>query len=72
MFSDVMQKATLLAAKDAILHNIRPSVSERQMHGVVIDQIIARIDKAAGLRVASQKEQQADVGEVYREERARR
>jgi hypothetical protein len=74
-YSDATQKAALNVAKRAILFNERPSQSQREMVADQLDDIAARIDRAAAVkeaRTASQKERQSDVGDVRREETRRR
>jgi hypothetical protein len=74
-YSDATQRAALQTAKRAVLYNERPSQSQRELIADQIDDVIARIDRAGSARqerVASQKERQADIAQVMREERGRR
>lgn len=72
--SNTSQKAAIDAAIRCIRYNERPRAAEREMLVTQLEAVKARITRAeeAKQRVASQKERQADVGEVYREESARR
>lgn len=71
--SDASQKAAIDAAIRCIRFNERPRAAERDILVQQLEFVKMRIGHAEqAKRVASQRERQADVGEVYRQERARR
>lgn len=71
--SDASQKAAIDAAIRCIRFNERPRQGEREVLVQQLEFVKARITRAEeAKRVASQRERQADVGEVYRQERSRR
>lgn len=65
--SDASQKAAIDAAIRCIRFNERPRPKERAVLVQQLEFVRGRITRAEeGKRVASQRERQADVGEVYR------